>query len=115
MPAITSRHFRPIASGAPADLLILACSAFGQQLAPPRLVAATEERKIPNDAIMLTPFEVSSEKDNGFAAASSLAGGRLAGDLRPTPVAFSVITRDFIDALGVTISKVRPSGRPAAR
>ena len=51
---------------------------------------------------MLSPFEVKSDRDTGFAASSSLAGGRLAGDLRDTPVAYSVITRDFIDALGIT-------------
>ena len=56
----------------------------------------------PGEAVMLSPFEVSTERDTGFAAASSLAGGRLAGDLRDTPVAYSVITRDFIDALGIT-------------
>src|SRR6185503_5498000 len=54
------------------------------------------------DAIILSPFEVNTDKDTGFAAASSLAGGRLASDLRDTPVAYSVITREFIDALGIT-------------
>lgn len=58
---------------------------------------------IPTDeAVTLSPFEVSTNRDTGFAAASSLAGGRLAGDLRDTPVAYSVITREFIDALGIT-------------
>ncbi len=51
---------------------------------------------------MLSVFEVNTDKDNGFAAASSLAGGRLALDLRDTPAAYSVITREFIDALGIT-------------
>jgi len=54
------------------------------------------------DAITLSPFTVSTERDNGFVAASSLAGGRLANDLRDTPVAYSVITRDLIDALQIT-------------
>ena len=67
---------------------------------PPK--AAADEKKIPSDAVVLTPFEVSTEKDNGFAAAGSLAGGRLASDLRDTPAAYSVITREFIDALGIT-------------
>jgi outer membrane receptor protein involved in Fe transport len=49
--------------------------------------------------ILLSPFEVNTEKDDGFVASSSLAGGRLAGDLKDTPVAYSVLTRDFIDAL----------------
>lgn len=54
------------------------------------------------DAVKLTPFEVSSDRDVGFAAASSLAGGRLASDLRDTPASFSVINREFIDALNLT-------------
>ncbi len=55
-----------------------------------------------DDAVVLTPFEVTSDRDTGFAAASALAGGRLATDLRDTPVAYSVITREFIDALALT-------------
>lgn len=54
------------------------------------------------DPVTLSPFTVSTERDTGFVAASSLAGGRLATDLADTPVAYSVITRDFIDALGIT-------------
>ncbi|MSU49951.1 MAG: hypothetical protein EXS37_12840 [Opitutus sp.] len=49
--------------------------------------------------VVLSPFEVNTDKDDGFVASSSLAGGRLAGELKDTPVAYSVLTRDFIDAL----------------
>jgi outer membrane receptor for ferric coprogen and ferric-rhodotorulic acid len=56
----------------------------------------------PDELITLSPFTVSTDRDNGFVAASSLAGGRLATDLKDTPVAYSVLTRDFIDALGIT-------------
>ncbi|MCX6954558.1 MAG: hypothetical protein NTV51_20585 [Verrucomicrobia bacterium] len=55
-----------------------------------------------DETITLSPFTVSTDRDTGFVAASSLAGGRLATDLADTPVAYSVITRDFIDALGLT-------------
>src|SRR5215212_4313643 len=54
------------------------------------------------DAVKLSPFEVNTSRDTGFAAASSMAGGRLASDLRDTPVAYSVVTREFIDALNLT-------------
>ncbi|MEX2044872.1 MAG: TonB-dependent receptor plug domain-containing protein, partial [Opitutus sp.] len=64
----------------------------------PAVVAAQP----PEEAIVLSPFEVSAERDTGFVAAASLAGGRLASELRDTPVAYSVITRDFIDALNIT-------------
>lgn len=52
--------------------------------------------------IVLSPFELVVEKDLGFVAASSLAGGKLAGDLATTPVPYSVLTREFIDALNIT-------------
>jgi outer membrane receptor protein involved in Fe transport len=86
-------------------LLLLAVSSVSAQSVAPSPTAGSpleEPRKIPADAVVLTPFEVTTEKDNGFAAASSLAGGRLALDLRDTPAAYSVITREFIDALGIT-------------
>lgn len=52
-----------------------------------------------NDIVVMSPFEVQAERDVGFVAASSLAGGRLAGDLKDTPVAYSVLTKEFIEAL----------------
>ncbi len=54
------------------------------------------------DTIVLTPFTVDAQRDVGFVAASALAGGRLSTDLKDTPVAYSVLTREFIDALGVS-------------
>ena len=67
---------------------------------PPAAGAAKAD---PNTApITLSPFTVSTDRDIGFVANSSLAGGRLAGDLADTPAAYSVITREFIDALNLT-------------
>ncbi len=54
------------------------------------------------EVLTLSPFEVHTDRDVGFAASSSLAGGRLSTELRDTPVAYSVVTRDFIEALGIT-------------
>ena len=52
--------------------------------------------------VVLSPFEVNTARDRGFVASSSLAGGRLAGELADTPIAMTVLTRDFIDALELT-------------
>lgn len=52
--------------------------------------------------IVLSPFQIDVSRDVGFVGASSLAGGRLAGDLKDTPAAYSVLTREFIDALSLT-------------
>lgn len=54
------------------------------------------------EAVKLDPFSVQADSDVGFVAASSLAGGRIATALKDTPVAFSVITREFLDAFNVT-------------
>ncbi|MBI5689054.1 MAG: TonB-dependent receptor [Verrucomicrobia bacterium] len=57
----------------------------------------------PRDSVeVLSPFTVNSTRDQGFVAASALAGGRLATDLKDTPAAYSVLTRDFIEALNIT-------------
>jgi outer membrane receptor for ferric coprogen and ferric-rhodotorulic acid len=77
-------------------LALVAMLVFTPCLAPAQTPAATDE------AIKLTPFTVSTDKDTGFAAASALAGGRLATDLRDMPAAYSVINREFIDALNLT-------------
>lgn len=53
------------------------------------------------DTIVMTPFTVATEKDEGFVAAASLAGGRLSTSLKDTPVAYSVLTRDFLDVLAL--------------
>ena len=53
------------------------------------------------DTIVLSPFTVSTDKDVGFVATSSLAGGRMATDLKDTPLAYSVITKEFLDALAI--------------
>ncbi|MEO7412601.1 MAG: hypothetical protein ABIZ81_04530, partial [Opitutaceae bacterium] len=55
-----------------------------------------------NAAVVLSPFEVNDARDNGFAAASAVAGGRLAIDLKDTPASYSVLNREFLDALQIT-------------
>lgn len=88
------------AIGAAVVALALCANSFGQKQDPGSAGAATAATD--ESLIILSPFEVRTGKDNGFIASSSLAGGRLAGDLKDTPVAYSVLTRDFIDALQLT-------------
>ena len=57
--------------------------------------------KSKENILVLNPFTVTGSKDVGFVATSSLAGGRLASNLSDTPVAYSVLTREFIDALNI--------------
>ncbi|MFM9080333.1 MAG: TonB-dependent receptor plug domain-containing protein, partial [Opitutaceae bacterium] len=81
-------------------LLSLPFAALHAQVAPTTPAAAPAPRA--EDAVQLTPFTVNTDRDTGFAAASALAGGRLATDLRDTPAAYSVINREFIEALNLT-------------
>lgn len=54
-----------------------------------------------SDTMTLSPFEVNTDRDVGYIASNSLAGGRLNTDLRDTAVAISVFTKEFLDDIGV--------------
>ena len=54
-----------------------------------------------HSSILLSPFLVHAENDQGFVASTALAGNRLSTPLKDTPVAYSVVTRDIIDALAL--------------
>jgi hypothetical protein len=52
--------------------------------------------------ITLTPFEVTTNKDVGYAAGNTLSGGRVDTPLAITPGAISVITKEFMDDFNIT-------------
>lgn len=56
---------------------------------------------VADSAVVLSPFTVNTSRDVGFVGTSSLAGGRLATPLKDTPVAYSVLTHEFIEAFNV--------------
>lgn len=64
----------------------------------PASPAAAEE----DEAILLTPFEVSSTKDTGYAATDTLAGTRIRTDLRDVGSAIGVVTKEFMQDIGAT-------------
>ena len=82
--------------------LCLACAIHAQSPAP---ATTSDTTTVVNDegetVVKMSPFIVNTDKDEGFVPASSLAGGRLNTALRDTPVAYSVLTRDFLDALNL--------------
>ncbi|MBL9201475.1 MAG: TonB-dependent receptor plug domain-containing protein [Opitutaceae bacterium] len=53
-------------------------------------------------AITLTPFEVSTDKDVGYAAGNTLSGGRVDTPLALTPGSISVMTKEFMDDFNIT-------------
>lgn len=89
----------------PLAALLLATVTCSAQTLPAPTTATSEAAKtapLSEAAVTLSPFEVNTSRDTGFASASSLAGGRLALDLRDTPASYSVINRELIDALNLT-------------
>ena len=67
---------------------------------PPQQTPPEETAKINDEAIMLSPFVVSTDQDNGYIASNTLAGSRLNTPLANTPLAISVLTKDFIEDIG---------------
>lgn len=51
--------------------------------------------------VVLSPFEVTTSKDVGYAASNTLAGTRLNAELWETPAAISVFTKEFMDDAGL--------------
>jgi len=54
------------------------------------------------EPILLSPFEVRTEGDVGYTAASALAGGRTDAPLKLTSAAISVMTSQFLEDIGAT-------------
>ena len=94
---LTSVRNTPIVRLTVAFMAFCTAVASGQTAPAP---AASSPAK--DDTILLSPFAVTSNTDVGFVAASSLAGGRMATALKDTPVAYSVQTSEFLEALNLT-------------
>jgi hypothetical protein len=59
---------------------------------------------VKEEAIVLSPFEVSSGSDEGYAARETLAGTRFKSELKDVPSQVSVMTKEFLeDIAAVTI------------
>ena len=56
----------------------------------------------PTGAVVLTPFEVSSDKDNGYGATNSISGSRVNTPIKDIPLPILVITDQFITDIGAT-------------
>jgi outer membrane receptor protein involved in Fe transport len=52
------------------------------------------------EVIVLTPFQVSTDKDVGYMAANTLAGSRLNTSLKDTAASLSVLTSEFLADIG---------------
>jgi outer membrane receptor protein involved in Fe transport len=50
-----------------------------------------------DSVVTLSPFEVNTDRDTGYQAANTLAGGRIETAVDRTPAAISILTREFLD------------------
>lgn len=67
-----------------------------QTVAPVTKTVADEE------PVVLSPFEVQVQKDNGYQASETLAGTRIRTDLKDVGGALSVYTKEFLKDVGAT-------------
>lgn len=67
------------------------------QTAPAATSAATDDK-----AEVLSPFQVNTQKDTGYAAADSLSGSRMNTPLKITPASISVMTKEFLEDFNIT-------------
>ena len=73
-------------------LLFAAGTSWAQQTPAPAATTPPEGE----DIIVLSPFEVSAEEEQGYSAATTLAGNRLNTELRDIGNAVTVITGQFL-------------------
>jgi outer membrane receptor protein involved in Fe transport len=69
-------------------------------LDPTEIAAMQKEED--TGTITLTPFEVNTNKDVGYAAGNTLSGGRVDTPLELTPGSISVMTKEFMDDFNIT-------------
>jgi outer membrane receptor protein involved in Fe transport len=70
------------------------------QIAPPPPPAATAPAA--GEVVQMSVFEVSSERDLGYRAMSSIAGSRTGEDLRNVPMPINVLTDEFLRDIDAT-------------
>ncbi len=81
-------------------LLLLPLAALAQP-APPA-APADAATPGPSATLTLSPFEVRTEKDQGYAASNTLSGTRLNSSLANIPASIQVLTKELILDLNVT-------------
>jgi outer membrane receptor protein involved in Fe transport len=102
------------------DRLLTALLALGLAAAPvafaaepttPTAPAASENTASPASAtksssdeqtVVLSPFEVTTDKDRGYRAANSISGSRVNTAIKDIPVGIQVITSELINDIGAT-------------
>ncbi|QYM77628.1 TonB-dependent receptor [Horticoccus luteus] len=77
--------------------MILSTAAAGQLGAQ---TVAPDPNETSKDTVVLSPFEVRSQKDQGYQATETLAGTRIRTDLKDVGGGLSVYTKEFLADIG---------------
>ncbi|WP_404425570.1 TonB-dependent receptor plug domain-containing protein [Nibricoccus sp. IMCC34717] len=86
-----------------AGALLLALAPLGRaQSAPTETIPAPAKPQAEGETVVLSPFEVTDESGNGYAATSTLAGSRLKTELKDIASPISVVTQQFFKDTGAT-------------
>ena len=86
-------------------LTVLALLASTLPLAAQTTAPAPAKPEKEEEVVVLSPFEVSAEKDTGYQATQTLAGSRINTRLEDVGSAISVITAEFLKDIGATDNK----------
>ena len=76
-------------------------SAAFAQTAPAAPAPATDVKKL-DETVELSPFVVTTDKDNGWGATNSISGSRVNTANKDLPVPIQVVTSQFINDIGAT-------------
>jgi hypothetical protein len=68
----------------------------------PADVRATRSALNSDDTVVLSPFEINTDKDDGFAAVNAGTATKLGIDMKDLAAPYSVMTGEFIKAVGIT-------------
>ncbi len=83
-----------------AAALVWPLQAAAQQPASPSNPAPDATKK--DDVVVLSPFSIATDKDNGYSATNAISGSRVNTPIKDLPIPIQVITSEFIDDIGAT-------------
>ncbi len=83
-------------------LLLALFTALTVRVAAQTTAPKTSPSTPADEAVILSPFEVTTSSDVGYIATNSLAGSRLNSSLKDTPAIIDVFTKEFLNDIGAT-------------
>jgi iron complex outermembrane receptor protein len=74
--------------------------AASAQVATP--VDSVQSASATDQTVVLSPFTVTTDKDNGYGATNQISGSRVNTPIKDTPITIQVITSQFLNDIGAT-------------